>query len=501
MTSPNSNKNVLLLIADDLGKYLGCYGCNSVKTPNIDHLAAKGTLFDYAFASTASCSGSRSTIYTGLHTHENGQYGLLQSFFTTHKHIDSNITLFNNAGFLTGLVAKCHVGPPEVYPWHVREETQKNQPRDVAWMADRCEAFMERAKQEGKPFFLTAAFHDPHRDLTRGGFGNDIGPLDKRIKDIQVNTEDVEPPSWLTDCPGLREELAQYYRSIHRMDQGVGFILDRLAQQGFADDTLVIFLSDNGPPFVNAKTTLYDAGICLPMIIRCPGHKGGITSPQLVSFLDVLPTALEWAGLPLDYRVSEKSPLRRGRSLLRILDEGRILNDDEWDQFVFCSHTYHQIQHHYPTRVIRTRKYKYHRNVLWQVPFPFPLDLYGSLSYEDMRNMDTNPVMIGERTLRDYLYRQPEQLYDLEDDPQEVKDLASDPKYGDVVKGMRRLVEKWQYETQDLWLWRDGQSIYNAQRNGRTDIPLPDRFDPDPENPSVKEGKGYDIITTGIRFE
>ncbi|PLB48854.1 hypothetical protein P170DRAFT_509519 [Aspergillus steynii IBT 23096] len=101
MSTP-AKKNTLLLVADDLGKYLGAYGCESVVTPNVDRLAAEGTRSDYAFASTASCSGSRSTIYTGLHTHENGQFGLLQSFFTTHSHIDSNATLFNNPRYLTG---------------------------------------------------------------------------------------------------------------------------------------------------------------------------------------------------------------------------------------------------------------------------------------------------------------------------------------------------------------------------------------------------------------
>jgi hypothetical protein len=75
-TMSGTYKNILLLIADDLGKYVGCYGCTSTSTPNIDALAADGVRFDMAFASTASCSGSRSTIYTGLHTHENGQYGL-----------------------------------------------------------------------------------------------------------------------------------------------------------------------------------------------------------------------------------------------------------------------------------------------------------------------------------------------------------------------------------------------------------------------------------------
>ena len=84
-------RNILLLIADDLGKYVGCYGCPSVRTPNLDQLAADGTRFDAAFASTASCSGSRSTIYTGLHTHENGQYGLMQkrTHFQTFDYVDS----------------------------------------------------------------------------------------------------------------------------------------------------------------------------------------------------------------------------------------------------------------------------------------------------------------------------------------------------------------------------------------------------------------------------
>ena len=97
-------KNVLLIVADDLGKFLGCYGNKGVTTPHLDKLASEGARFDYAFASTASCSGSRSTIYTGLHTHENGQYGLMQArtHFQTFDHVDSGAKLFNHAGYLTG---------------------------------------------------------------------------------------------------------------------------------------------------------------------------------------------------------------------------------------------------------------------------------------------------------------------------------------------------------------------------------------------------------------
>lgn len=111
-------RNVLLLIADDLGRMLGCYGEKAVTTPYIDALAAAGTRFDMAFTSTASCSASRSVIYTGLHTHENGQYGLHHDnhHFMTFDHVETAPALFNRLGHLTGIIGKIHVGPPSVYP-------------------------------------------------------------------------------------------------------------------------------------------------------------------------------------------------------------------------------------------------------------------------------------------------------------------------------------------------------------------------------------------------
>ena len=101
----DKQKNILFIIADDLGKYVGSYGCRSASTPNIDNFAKTAVQFDLAFASTASCSGSRSVIYTGLHTHENGQYGLIQDstpYFRTFNFVDSAPKLFNEAGYLTG---------------------------------------------------------------------------------------------------------------------------------------------------------------------------------------------------------------------------------------------------------------------------------------------------------------------------------------------------------------------------------------------------------------
>lgn len=218
---PVPKRNILLVIADDLGKYVGAYGCNSVKTPHLDKLANEGVRFDMAFASTASCSGSRSTIYTGMHTHENGQYGLniFRTHFQTFPHIETLPALFNRGGYLTGILGKVHVGPDEVYPWTYRLESES---RNVAWVADQAGAFFQRAKEAKQSFCLTVGYVDPHRVIgTRGGFGNGVF-YDDRVTELDIKSEDVEVPTWLSDLPEVRQELVEYYKAIHRTDQGVG---------------------------------------------------------------------------------------------------------------------------------------------------------------------------------------------------------------------------------------------------------------------------------------
>jgi N-sulfoglucosamine sulfohydrolase len=204
-------RSILLLIADDLGRMAGCYGESAIATPNIDRLAGEGTRFDMAFTSTASCSASRSVIYTGLHTHETGQYGLHHDHhhFMTFGHVEAAPALFNRAGYRTGIIGKVHVGPADVYPWNVREESGS---RDVAWAAGRAEAFLDAARKDGQPFFLTVGFIDPHRDMTRSGFGNDgVYP---GIEDRLFSPEEVSVPPFLPDLPEVRLELAEYYRSV-----------------------------------------------------------------------------------------------------------------------------------------------------------------------------------------------------------------------------------------------------------------------------------------------
>lgn len=159
----SDHRNVLLLIADDLGMYLGCYGTRTIQTSNIDKLASEGTRFTNAFASTASCSGSRSTIYTGLHTHESGQYGLNGGFhhFQSFDYVETTPQVFNALGYQTGIIGKVHVGPRSIYEWETFEESDS---RDTKWVAERAAAFFDKAKESDRSFHLTIGFRDPHRD-------------------------------------------------------------------------------------------------------------------------------------------------------------------------------------------------------------------------------------------------------------------------------------------------------------------------------------------------
>lgn len=460
--------NILLMIADDLGRMAGCYGEPAIRTPNIDRLAAQGTRFDMAFTSTASCSASRSVIFTGLHTHETGQYGLHHDHhhFTTFTDVPTAPALFNAGGWHTGIIGKVHVGPAGVYPWTSREESGT---RDLGWVAGRARAYFADRKADTRPFFLTIGFVDPHRDETRGGFGNEIFGAEDPV----LSPEHVTVPPFLTDLPEVRQELAEFYRSVHRLDRGVGMALDALEAEGLAGDTLVVFLSDNGAPFLNSKTTLFDAGVHLPLIIYKPGQRARVVNPNLVSFTDLLPTFLDLAGLTPD------PGRRRGRSLLPILEAETPLSD--WDR-VFGSHTFHEITNYWPTRYLRTSRYKYHRNIAWQLDFPFSGDLYGSLSWEGIRRQ--RPAMIGARSVADYVRRPPEELFDLEDDPLEVRNLATFPEHAERLVAYRRAIELWQRETDDPWLYRDGVSLRAVHQHLENGLSMPDRFDFVPEEPS-----------------
>jgi N-sulfoglucosamine sulfohydrolase len=431
-------RNVVLIIADDQGLDLGIYGNHALHTPNLSSLAGRGTWFTDAYATVSSCSPSRSVIFTGLYSHSNGMYGLAHDVHNQHllPSVRTLPQLLKAAGYRTGLIGKKHILPESALPFDEELAPERPGNRDVAFMVGEARKFI--ARSASKPFLLVVGFSDPHR--AEQNFGNTRAwpGIERRT----YTPAEVVVPGHLPDLPEVRRDLADYYESISRLDSGVGLLLDALRETGHTFDTLWIYLSDNGRPFPGAKTTLYDEGIHLPLIVWAPTQKKhGIHNDAMVSWIDILPTILDWTGVS----APQSQPLP-GRSILPILE---FSNPPEWDR-VFASHNFHEIQQYYPMRALRTREYKYIVNLASPLEFPIAGDIASSPTW---RAIAARPAVgLGARTVQAFLHRPPEELYDLRKDPAEVHNLATDPAHRAVLERMRADMKKFRSETHDPWL-------------------------------------------------
>lgn len=428
-------RNVLLIISDDQGLDLGCEGV-AVQTPHLDALARRGTRFSQAYAAVSSCSPSRSVLYTGLYAHQNGMYGLAHSVHNQGlmDGIATLPTLFKRGGYTTALVGKKHVRPDSAFPYDAELAPERSGIRDVALLADETERFIRGAGTS--PFFVTVAYSDPHRAPVN--FGNDRSW--PRVESVRYDPAKVSVPDHLPDIPEVRRDLAQYYESISRLDSGVGMLVEALNRTGHADDTLIVFLSDNGRPFPGAKTNLYDPGLHLPLIIHAPGNRNGAVNDAMVSWIDIAPTLLEWADVKgPDY------PLP-GKSLLPLLGNSSGAGRDQ----IFASHEFHEINQYYPMRAIRTRTHSYIQNLAWQLPYPIAGDIAES---ESWKAIAANPALsLGKRSQAAYRQRPAEELYDLRRDPGELDNLVADPREQDLLAGLRQSLIDFRTKSRDPWL-------------------------------------------------
>ncbi len=432
-----AQRNVVLMVVDDQGLDAGCYGNDKIATPHLDALAAEGTLFLNAFCTTASCSASRSVILSGLHNHTNGQYGHQHGYnnFHTLRFVKGLPLLLAEAGYRTCSIGKYHVQPEKNY--HFQTYANKGLDggaRSTVQMAENAEKFIRA--DDKRPFFLYFCTADPHR--ARVGFANNRQY--PGVKENKVSPQEVIVPHYLPDSEESRAELAEYYQAVNRADQGLGRLMQALKNTGHLDDTLVLYLSDNGIPFPGAKTTLYDPGMKLPLVVRSPDQKQrGVRTAAMVSWVDLVPTILEFTGAG-----GPKYPLH-GRSFLPVLEKE---NPPGWNE-VYASHTFHEITMYYPMRVIRTDRYKYVLNLAHQLPFPFASDLYASLTWQGV--LKRGDSYYGSRSVDAYLHRPRHELYDVVNDPKEIENLADDPERAEELKELQAKLKAFQERTKDPW--------------------------------------------------
>lgn len=448
--------NIVLVVADDMSPDAGCYGNSAIRTPHLDRLAAEGVRMTHAFCTTASCSASRSVLLTGLQNHANAQYGHEHSYhhFRTYDNLKSLPVHLSEAGYRTARIGKLHVGPPEVYRF---DHELPGNARSAIDMANRCRDLF--AQSSDKPFFLYFCTADPHRDgqqvpgdpLGTNSFGNRAKAYSGETS-VTYNPADVQVPAFLPDSPTSRAELAQYYQSISRVDQGLGRLVELLKETKQYDRTLVVFTSDHGMAFPGAKTNLYDPGMHIPLVLRGPGVPQAKTGPgqtcaAMVSMPDITATLLDFAGALPKPEAKPKQPALHGRSFQEALKSEQPA---DWDE-VYASHTFHEITMYYPMRVVRTRTHKLIWNIAHPLPFPFASDLWEAPTWQAAFKQGPE-AKYGQRTVKAYMQRPPFELYDLKNDPAESQNLAQNPAHAELLASLKAKLKAFQTRTNDPWL-------------------------------------------------
>jgi N-sulfoglucosamine sulfohydrolase len=432
--------NILWLIAEDLGTELGCYGGQQVWTPNLDKLAAEGVRYTRCFTTAPVCSPSRSAFMTGMYQTTIGAHH-------HRSHRDDGYKLpagvrvltdwLRDAGYFTANIKQ--ISPDAGFQGTFKTDwnfTYEGKPFDSSDWSD---------LKSHQPFYAQINFHETHRPYRAA----------KRADPAKV----VFPP-YYPDHPVTRADWAAYLDSATELDRKVGFLLKKLEADGLADDTVILFFGDHGQSHARGKQWCYDSGLHIPLIIHWPKNfpvpkhfKPGSVDDRLIAAIDFVPTMLDLAGV--------KKPAKM---------QGEILLGDRADpsrQYVFgardrCDETTFRF------RTVRDARYRYIRNFTPDRPFMSP-NAYKEKAYPVwnlMKQLHAEGKLTPVQEVLMAPTMPPEELYDLENDPYEIHDLARSPEHQDVLKRLRAVLEKWIDESDDQGRFPEPPEV--AARKGAT---------------------------------
>ncbi len=433
--------NILLITADDLNKNsVGAFGSTVPNiTPNIDNLASQGVRFENGHVNVAVCQPSRGILATGKYAHNSG----IEGFFHTNKNISDIVTTLKTNGYYTGILGKVrHSSPKELTPWDFKLDMDDlGKGRNKTCYYTEAKTIIKNAKQAGKPFYMMANSHDPHRPFVFTerekkwiNEGNDI------LKPSRIyNENEVTVPGFLPELPLVRKEVTQYFNSVRRLDDTVGRILDILEEEGVADNTIVMFLSDNGMAFPFSKTNCYLQSTNTPWIVRWPGKvtPNTINTKDFISGIDFFPTVLDAIGLQIPDDIDGTSFVP---TLLGQKQKGR---DKVFTQFFETN-----AKKQFPMRCIQDTKYGYIFNAWSDGKTRFRNESQNGYTYNAMvKAGKTNPEIAARVKLFDH--REVEEFYDFEKDPNALHNLITDPKYTEIINKYRADMELWMGKVND----------------------------------------------------
>ncbi|MEM7009942.1 MAG: sulfatase [Verrucomicrobiota bacterium] len=416
--------NIVWIVVEDMSAHFGCYGETTIKTPNVDGLAAQGALFENAFVTCPVCSPSRSAMITGMyqttigaHQHRSGR-GELRLHLP--NHVRTMPEYFKEAGYF---VTNGYVKPNPKRPDAIAK-TDYNFEIPV----DLYDGNDWRKRADGQPFFAQYQLS--------GGKNRGVRTSGQIPADQLPKPEDVTLPPYYPDDPVLREDWADYLASVQKVDLDVGEILQQLEDAGVADDTVVFFLTDHGVSHARGKQFLYEEGMRVPLIVKAPGAvEAGIRRKDLVAHIDIAAQSMAFAGIEIPDYLEGKPMFGQNHKAREFVVSARDRCDETMDRI----------------RAVRTARFKYIRNFHPNRPHLQPNAYKDNKEiYKRIRELDAKGELTG---LPQQLLMAPtramEEFYDLESDPWETKNLARDPKFRKELRKHRGILENWIVTSQD----------------------------------------------------
>lgn len=401
--------NILVVHWHDLGTHLSPYGV-AVESPAAQRLADEGLVFDNWFAPTPLCSPARGALWTGRYPHSNGLQGLTHRGWEYHDGERTLPMLLGDLGYHSCLIGLQHEAADARRTGFA--EIDELTPAHSGTVADKAIDWLAGHRDDEAPWLLTCGMTEVHRPWPHHRYR----PADPARVDV---------PAPLPDNELTRQDIADYEGAITLADRDLGRILAALDALGLAASTLVVFVTDHGSPFPYAKSTLYDAGVRVTMLLRPPAawQVAPRRIEDLASHVDLVPTLLGLLGaeIPAGIQGVDLSDTIRG--------EASGLREE-----VFLEKTYHG--EYDPIRAIRTRTHKYVINFESRPLLQLPTDLEASLTRQGMGD--------------DHLAERPAyELYDLVTDPAEQHNLVDDPDQVAVRDDLARRLDDFLRETGD----------------------------------------------------
>jgi N-sulfoglucosamine sulfohydrolase len=429
--------NVLLVLSDDhSAAHVGAYGNPDIKTPNLDAFAKEGLRFERMYVAAPQCVPSRAALMTGR-----SPVALQMTRFSAPLPIEAKtwLELLRAQGWYAGVAGRnYHLDGSQGPPPETQVVFDKHQLKTFERRLDfvkvggapaqglaQYREFLDAAK--GKPFALQLCFSDPHRVLDANAIPEPHDP------------NKIKLPAHYPDTPGVRADFARYYDEIARFDGNFGLVLAELDKRGLKGNTIVVFMGDNGAAQFRGKGTLYEYGVRVPLLVRWPGKvKAGTVSKQLISGEDIAPTFLEACG---------QQPLKEmtGRSFLKLLrGENHTAR-----QYVFSERGAHGSGLPNGTspfdlgRVVIGPRYKLIYNALWQLPYQ-PVDFAGDEFWKELQQMNKDGKLSAEMSRLYFSPTRPMfEMFDLETDPNEFKNLIDSAEHATVARELKAALQEW----------------------------------------------------------